>query len=137
MNLNKEIKGSKGDQQPDCVQSENIQNEIASSTNEEASEVGCAGTTFVSEDWGPDPLDSDDDVESWGTDGDFNENVDFADVWEGEIKEKAMKGAMSNDNDEVSWEDKRSSVNPKKSCKNEDVLIDWTENDVFNGDNDG
>ena len=48
-----------------------------------------------------------------------------------------MNGAMSNSNEEESWDGKRSFIDPKKLCKNEGDLIDLTENDLFNDDNDG
>ena len=58
-----------------------------------------------------------DDVESWGNNGFSNENDDFEDVWDGEIEEKVMKGAMNNDDYEESWEDKRCFLNQKNNNK--------------------
>ena len=70
MSSNDEIEASKEDQLPDCVQSRAIQNPITSTTEEDESEVGYLGTTFISEDWGPNPFDSDshDDLNAWGDD---------------------------------------------------------------------
>ena len=77
MSSNEENKIGKGNQLPDYIQSETTQNAITTNTDEDAIEVGYLGTTFVSEDWGPDPFDSDshDDLNAWGDDLKLDDNT--------------------------------------------------------------
>ena len=121
MKPNTEKEASKEEEMPDSVVSTAIQSCIASKTEEDDSEVGYLGTTFISEDWGPDSLDSDSnaDLNSWnndlkkGYDG-VEEHLPSDEMIPSTIHQK--KQAFSND---------FLLSDPKEPNKNDDEVATW------------
>ena len=113
MSSNAEKKTSLGDQLPDSIQSKTFDKAITANTDEDASQVDYLGTTFVGQDWGPDPFDSDshDDLKTWGDDLAFDDDAG------GEHPHSAEKVEKKHHKENPSWGDDFSSIDQKKPKK--------------------